>query len=141
MHFESAINLVALVMVLLLDQASKSVVQSRLGMSCSSLGSWVDVRPVIHHKRIYRARGGRALLTAVWLLALILLFVLPGWGGWMAGRHSLLGLAIALGAAAGNLADILRLGYVLDFVDLGWWPVFNLADIGIVTGLLLAFWA
>jgi lipoprotein signal peptidase len=50
------------------------------------------------------------------------------------------GLGCALGGAAGNLTDILRQGYVLDFVDLGWWPVFNVADIGIVGGLLAAFW-
>jgi lipoprotein signal peptidase len=29
---------------------------------------------------------------------------------------------------------------VVDFIDLGWWPVFNLADIGIVGGLIAAFW-
>ena len=50
-----------------------------------------------------------------------------------------IGLALALAGAAGNLVDILRWRYVVDFVDLGWWPVFNLADVGIVGGLLLAF--
>jgi len=38
------------------------------------------------------------------------------------------------------MLDLLRRKYVLDFIDLGWWPVFNMADVGIVAGLVLAFW-
>jgi signal peptidase II len=48
------------------------------------------------------------------------------------------GLALVLGGALGNLVDRLRLGYVVDFVDLhaaGWhWPAFNVADSGITVG-------
>ena len=39
--------------------------------------------------------------------------------------------------AMGNLLDRLRLGYVVDFIDLGWWPVFNVADMAIVGGAIL----
>ena len=42
-----------------------------------------------------------------------------------------------LGGALGNLADRLRLGYVVDFIDLRWWPVFNVADSCIVVGVAL----
>ncbi|MGH2448085.1 MAG: signal peptidase II, partial [Chloroflexota bacterium] len=42
-----------------------------------------------------------------------------------------------LGGAVGNLVDRLRLGYVVDFIDLRWWPVFNLADSAIVIGVLV----
>jgi signal peptidase II len=45
------------------------------------------------------------------------------------------GLGLALGGAAGNVLDWIRRGAVVDFVDLGWWPVFNLADGGIVVGI------
>jgi len=48
------------------------------------------------------------------------------------------GLAMVLGGALGNLVDRLRLGHVVDFVDLhvaGWhWPAFNVADSGITVG-------
>jgi signal peptidase II len=48
------------------------------------------------------------------------------------------GLALVLGGALGNLVDRLRLGHVVDFVDLhaaGWhWPAFNVADSGITVG-------
>jgi signal peptidase II len=61
-------------------------------------------------------------------------------GSWFHSQASLIGLGIAFAGAAGNLLDILRHRFVIDFIDLGWWPVFNLADVGIVGGLLLAFW-
>ncbi len=48
-----------------------------------------------------------------------------------------IGLGLVLGGAIGNLVDRMRLGYVVDFIDLGWWPVFNLADSSIVIGVLL----
>ena len=45
----------------------------------------------------------------------------------------------ALGGAAGNLLDILRTRSVRDFIDFGWWPVFNVADVVIIGGLMFAF--
>ncbi len=51
-----------------------------------------------------------------------------------------LSLGLQLGGAFGNLVDRLRLGYVTDFIDIGPWPVFNLADASIVTGLVLLVW-
>lgn len=51
----------------------------------------------------------------------------------------MLGVGAALGGAAGNLSDVLRRRAIVDFIDLGWWPVFNVADIGIVAGLVAAF--
>lgn len=50
-------------------------------------------------------------------------------------------LVLVLGGALGNLIDRVRLGYVVDFIDIhyqGWhWPAFNLADSVIVVGVLL----
>lgn len=49
--------------------------------------------------------------------------------------------ALVLAGAAGNLLDRLARGYVVDFLHLEHWPVFNLADVFIVAGaglLLLA---
>jgi signal peptidase II len=40
----------------------------------------------------------------------------------------------------GNMVGAWRDGGVLDFVDLGFWPVFNVADAGIVLGLGMALW-
>ena len=49
-------------------------------------------------------------------------------------------LGLQLGGATGNLVDRIRMGYVVDFIDVGWWPVFNLADSAIVVGLTALLW-
>lgn len=53
------------------------------------------------------------------------------------------GLGLILGGAAGNLVDryfrapgILQ-GHVVDYMAVGWWPVFNVADASLVTGVIV----
>lgn len=48
--------------------------------------------------------------------------------------------ALILGGALGNLIDRLRFGYVIDFIDLHWWPVFNIADSCITAGSVILFY-
>lgn len=43
---------------------------------------------------------------------------------------------LAIGGALGNLIDRLRFSYVIDFISIWIWPVFNIADMAIVIGLL-----
>ena len=47
------------------------------------------------------------------------------------------GCALVVGGAAGNLLDRWRLGYVVDFIDLRVWPVFNVGDSAITVGIAL----
>ena len=49
-------------------------------------------------------------------------------------------IGLQLGGAAGNLLDRIRLGHVTDFLDVGTWPVFNIADASIVVGLAMLAW-
>ena len=51
-----------------------------------------------------------------------------------------LSIGLQLGGAAGNLIDRFLLGHVTDFMDVGLWPVFNVADASIVTGLVILGW-
>ena len=49
-----------------------------------------------------------------------------------------LALGLLLGGTVGNLIDRIRMaGRVTDFVDLGWWPVFNVADSCVVVGTII----
>ena len=57
-------------------------------------------------------------------------------------------VGVVVGGAVGNLVDrIVRSdagpfdGAVVDFVDLGWWPVFNLADAAVVVGGAVIVWS
>ena len=47
-------------------------------------------------------------------------------------------LGLVLGGAISNGVDRLLQGYVVDFIDFHFWPVFNVADSAVVIGLVLA---
>ena len=44
-------------------------------------------------------------------------------------------LGLQMGGAVGNLIDRIQVGYVVDFIDLTFWPVFNVADSAICVGV------
>jgi signal peptidase II len=46
-------------------------------------------------------------------------------------------MGLIVGGALGNIIDRLRHGYVIDFVRVGWWPVFNIADSAITVGVVM----
>ncbi len=48
-----------------------------------------------------------------------------------------LSLGLILGGTVGNLIDRLSSGYVTDFIDVGIWPAFNVADSAVVIGAIL----
>jgi len=85
-----------------------------------------------------------------WVLALLIavaVAVIAALGLWLVrlgpgSNGTRLALALILGGAIGNLIDRVRLGYVVDFVDVHWWnvyhyPAFNVADTGITLGAAL----
>ena len=48
-----------------------------------------------------------------------------------------LGLSLVLAGAISNLIDRIFRGYIVDFINVGIWPVFNLADMYNVAGVLM----
>jgi len=78
----------------------------------------------------------------VFLAALIIVVLSLAWFFWSRNRMgawSFVGLGLMIGGAIGNLADRVVRGKVVDFVDFGWWPVFNIADLAIVAGVIIVF--
>lgn len=132
-----SIYIVALV-VTILDQLTKLLVTSRLpyGASVPMLGP-IDVTLVRNPGGAFGLfQDWAAPLTIISLIVVVGIVVLSR----RSGRLSLLvgiALALQLGGALGNLIDRLRLGYVVDFINLQVWPVFNLADIAITSGIAL----
>lgn len=125
---------------LLLDQWSKRAARQLVLEAGFSFAPFLRIRYVTNLNQIYRRAPARTALVLAWLASLASAITLHHFGAWFHSPIAVIGLGLAFGGAAGNLLDILRHNYVVDFVDLGWWPVFNLADVGIVGGLLLAFW-
>lgn len=79
-----------------------------------------------------------------WTLIAVSFAVMIWLGWWLWRAHSRLvavALGMIIGGAIGNVIDRYRFGAVFDFLDFhafGWhWPAFNVADSGIVIGVLL----
>lgn len=75
------------------------------------------------------------------LFIVVALALLIGVAVFLARRSTLPGMVVAglgllAGGAAGNLWDRLVAGRVVDYIHIGIWPVFNLADASIVVGML-----
>jgi signal peptidase II len=124
------------------DQLTKAIVTSRLDL-------YDEVHVVgpfsIHHVTnsgiafglFASATSIVILLTSLAVAWMLYFFARSG------ARHPVLPVALGLviGGSVSNLVDRVRLGHVTDFLDLSYWPAFNLADTFIVVGvaaLLLA---
>lgn len=81
---------------------------------------------------------GGALVTVLAAVALVVLVAFF----FTHARRPLVWLPVGLllGGALGNLLDRLREGSVTDFIDVGPWPTFNLADAGITVGVVVLLW-
>lgn len=84
---------------------------------------------------------GRGLAPILAPVGIVLVLALLGFGraatAMPAGAAA---LGLVVGGALGNLGDRLfrrHGGAVVDFIDLQWWPVFNLADAAITCGVVL----
>ncbi|HEX2292175.1 MAG TPA: signal peptidase II [Gaiellaceae bacterium] len=118
------------------DQLTKWIVSSQL-----ALGEEVDVAGPfsIHHVQNSGIAFGLfatatpvvIALTSVAVAWMLVFFARSG------GRHPILPVALGLllGGSVSNLIDRVRLGHVTDFLDLRYWPAFNLADAFIVAGV------
>jgi signal peptidase II len=131
--------------VLILDQYTKYLVETRVPL----YQSWAPIPALAPFFRItHTSNTGAAfglfqgggwifgVLAAVVAVAIIYYsLTLPG--GYIMLR---LALGLQLGGALGNLLDRIQLGHVTDFLDFGPWPVFNLADFSVVSGVVLLAW-
>jgi signal peptidase II len=120
------------------DQVTKHVVSSQLALDdeLAVLGPFS-----IHHVQnsgiafglFPDATAAVIVLTAVAVAWMLVFFARGG------ARHPVLPVALGLllGGSISNLADRVRLGHVTDFLDLRYWPAFNLADTCIVVGVVL----
>jgi signal peptidase II len=120
------------------DQVTKQIVVSQLelGESVHVVGP-LDIRHVTNPGIAFGLFSSWAtavtILTAVAVAWMLFYFARAG------ARHPVLPVALGLlvGGSLANLADRLRLGHVTDFLDLRFWPAFNLADSFIVVGVAI----
>jgi signal peptidase II len=120
------------------DQLTKHLVSTKLALG----GEVHVVGPLsIHHVQNSGIAFGLFASATAAVIVLTALAV-----GWMlvffarsGSRHPVLPVALGLviGGSVSNLVDRVRLGHVTDFLDLKFWPAFNLADSFIVIGVAI----
>ncbi len=133
-----------------LDQWTKWLVRTNLPFEATWLPAWLEpLRPyarIVHWNNSGAAFGsfqnGNSVFTVLALVVIAaILYYYPrvekdNW-------TLRLALGLQLGGAAGNLVDRLSMGKVTDFISIGHFPVFNIADSAISVGvvvLLLGVW-
>ncbi len=123
--------------VLAIDQAAKAAIEAHIVP-----GEYVDVLGPLeftlsHNRGVAFGLAGGAGVKLVLVTALAL-----GVVGYLFARDPRrpgmwVATGLVAGGALGNLVDRIRAGAVTDFVAIGSWPPFNLADVSITLGVLL----
>lgn len=134
------IAIAAAVSVIAADQASKAFVLSRSWAADSGVGP-LSIRKVLMRRgplMFYLAPWTHA---GLWIASTAIAAILLQRGTFHETALNAAGIGVALGGAAGNLADRLRHGAIVDFIAIGRWPPFNFADVAIVAGVGLLLWS
>jgi len=123
------------------DQASKLAAQAIL----KGHGSVPVIPPFVQLTYVENTGAAFGMLQGQVAALIVISVIVSAWLIQMVrkssgDRSSLWALAVILGGALGNLLDRLRLGFVVDFLDLRVWPVFNLADSAITVGIAWLLW-
>ena len=131
--------LVALV-ALALDQLTKAIVRGNIDP-----GERIDFLPGVDLVRVANRGIAFGLLDDAGSLVLVLAAVafaslLAVFLAASDRRGLWLPIGLLAGGAVGNLIDRIHEGAVTDFVDIGPWPAFNLADVEITLGVVLLVW-
>lgn len=126
--------------VVAFDQLTKAWALSALDDRLIDLFWTLRLRLTFNEGSAFGLGGDRT--TVVSIIALVVSAVVLRAGLRATERTWAVGLGLVLGGALGNLVDrAVREGEgflggrVVDFIDLQWWPVFNLADVAIVLGV------
>ena len=136
--YKDSVLLLAISIVFSLDQITKAVVRHRL-----LLGESIPTGGHFHITHTFNTGSAFGLfpdqtlfLILASLIGIAVLFIV--YRNQPVPSFPLrISLGMQLGGALGNLVDRVRMGQVTDFIEVGFWPVFNLADASIVIGIVI----
>jgi signal peptidase II len=124
--------------IIVLDQGTKLLIQKSMQLM-QRIELWNGYLALVYTQNTGAAFSilqSRTILLIVITLAVFILILLNRRQVLAYPRLFQVGLAIALGGAIGNFIDRVRVGYVIDFIDVYIYPaVFNVADTAIVVGV------
>ena len=128
-------------LAVILDQWTKHLVRTNLPLNRdTALIPWLD--KLFTFTYIQNTGGSFGILPGASLpfilVAVVVVVIIILYSRQIMRRHWLLRLAVGLqlGGAIGNLIDRLAFGFVTDFINFRWWPVWNIADACLVVGTI-----
>jgi len=124
--------------VVLLDQSTKTLALDHL--PGRTVDVWWTLRLNLHFNDGGAFGLGQGMAPLFIAAGVVLLAVLLIVGRRVTGPAMAIALGLIVGGAVGNLIDRLfrdHGGAVVDFIDLQWWPIFNVADMAISCGAVL----
>lgn len=123
-------------LLLLVDQVTKKLVTFwiLLGSSTPLVDEFIYLTPVKNQGLIMGFSPGTFYLTTFFIIFGMMISIF-----WLLKRRGKgsVGIAFIISGAVGNLLDRVLRGGVIDFIDVKFWPIFNLADIFITVGVVL----
>tara|TARA_B100001167_G_scaffold54479_1_gene31744 strand:+ start:297 stop:776 length:480 start_codon:yes stop_codon:yes gene_type:complete len=124
--------------VFIFDQISKEFI--RLWMPLGDSWPSTGFLRIVHGTNTGSAFGLFAGFTNLLILASILGIAAVLYYFYRQGNNAIalrISLGLIVGGALGNLFDRVVFGKVVDFISVGWWPSFNIADSAISVGMFL----
>jgi signal peptidase II len=123
------------------DQASKALAGlPRADRRIRRAGRRSGLRWVLNHRASLVAMP-LSWVVLIWIAVLAAAVLAVVQASPLLGIGGTVGLGLALGGATSNLADRVLRGGVVDFIAIGAWPTFNLADAAMLTGTALLAWS
>ena len=119
-----------------LDQSVKVLVLGLLRERQSICFGAVAIRKMLNRRAFSGVLQSRAILLVVLIAETVFFMVALQFTAISGGSLAPYAYGMAIGGAASNALDQALRGVVVDFIDLGFWPVFNLADLAIVAGIV-----
>lgn len=125
-------------LIIVLDQLTKYIISKSLTLNQS-----IELLPFLKLTLIHNTGAAFGLFRGMqWLsvlFALLVTAIIIYYLNKIPEKDKLLqtSIALILGGAIGNLIDRMLFGYVIDFIDMVFWPAFNIADSAISIGAVL----
>ncbi len=125
--------------VLVVDQMTKLFVASESFVPLRVVGDFFRI--IVHRNTGIALSIPLPHVVIIFLIPIIILMGLRALRKEIDFHHplALISISLILAGALGNMLDRLRLGYVVDFIAVSSFPVFNVADIAISCGIMVLF--
>ena len=139
-NFIINIWIITSVVVFGIDQLVKNLLIEGL-LSGQMITDWLQIRLMFNRGIAFGMGEGWGLLISVFAFLIFVYFIFTNSAWWWGRVWTQMGVGMVLAGSFSNIVDRFRYaGGVVDYIDIKYYSVFNLADVFIFVGLCLLIW-